>query len=122
MIKPHKTGMTIDGKRMDLEYYLLNVAERPIPAAPTHYIVAEVINTDLSVKRVTIYFNPADTWKGNSAFKPNSPESIGLAISDGLAFLRYDPNTLAYQCWVMEISTDKVVLKSSTHSLTKCAV
>lgn len=117
---PDKIGMTVNGKRMCLEHFLLNVVDRPLPKEPTHYVVAEILNTDLSIKRITIYFNPADTWKGNPSFAANSPEGVGAAIGDGLVFLNNDPNTLAYKYWIIEIATTAVVHNGTTYSLTKC--
>ena len=113
--------MTVNGKRMDLETFLLDVVERPLPNEPTHYVVADVLNTDLSVKRVTVYFNPQDTWKGNYNYGEHTPESVGLAIGDSLSFLNADPNTLAYKFHVVEVATNKVVLNPrSIYTLTKC--
>ncbi|MDP9076273.1 MAG: hypothetical protein M3O71_02520 [Bacteroidota bacterium] len=116
---PQKTGMTVDGQRMDLENYLLNVVDRPLPKAPTHYVLAEVLNTDLSIKRVTIYFNPADTWTATSGLD-NSPVGIGIAICNGLSFLGRDPNTLAYKTYIVEVASNEVVQNGFTYNCSKC--
>jgi len=129
MKAPDKVGMTVNGKRMDLENFLFNVADRPMPKEPTHYVMADVLNTDLSIKRVTVYFNPADTWEGNANFYEwkgdsglydNTPQSVGLAIVEHLAFIDRDPNTLAYKTYVVEISSNKVVHEFLTRNFSKC--
>jgi len=117
---PIKTGLSINGQQMDLESFFLNVIERPLPKEPTHYVVAEVLNTDLSIKRVTVYFNPLDTWKGDSCFFDNTPKAVGKAIGSQLHFINSDPNTLAYKYWVIEILTNNMVYEGSTYSCTKC--
>lgn len=119
MKAPEKRGMKVDGRMTDMENFLLSHAERPLPKAPTHYVVADVLNTDLSVKRVTIYFNPSDRWKSVYGL-PENAKGIGAAIGDGLAFLGSDPNTLAYKFWVVSIATDTVVHTGCTYSLNKC--
>lgn len=120
MKAPQKTGLKADGRPWMLESYLLECIERPVPPAPTHYVVAEVLNTDLSIKRVTIYFNSEDTWKGNYCYEENSPKGIGLEIGNGLVFLNRDPNTLAYKCWVVEIATGQQIVNGHTYFCTKC--
>jgi hypothetical protein len=122
MKAPQKKGMTVNGKRMDLEHFLLEVIDRPMPKEPTHYVLVDVLNTDLSIKRVTIYFNPTDTWKGNCNFNELGPESVGTVIGDGLTFLNRDPNTLAYKYWIIEIMSNSVVHNGWTYSCTKCNV
>ncbi len=118
---PFKTGMTVNGKRMDLEHFLLDVAVKPLPKEPTHYIVAEVLNTDLSIKRISIYFNPLDTWKGANNWHPNTPQSVGMGIGEHLRFLDVDPNTLAYKFWVIEVASNMVVHGPvGMYSCTKC--
>lgn len=122
MRAPDKVGMTVNGKRMDLEHFLMEVVERPLPKEPTHYVVAEILNTDLSIKRVTIYFNPADTWQGNRNFEAGTPESVGTAIGDNMVFLNTDTNTLAYKYWIVEINSNMVIHKGPTFTLTKCNI
>lgn len=122
MRSPEKVGMNVNGKRMDLEHFLLEVIERPLPKEPTHFVVAEILNTDLSVKRVTIYFNPSDTWEDGRNFYAGTPESVGTAIGDNLYFLNIDPNTLAYKYWIVEIKSNSVVHKGNTYTLTKCNI
>jgi len=120
MKAPVKKGIQANGRAWSIETYMLDGIDRPIPPAPTHYVVAEVLNTDLSVKRVTIYFNPSDTWKGDSFYDDNTPKGVGLAIGDGLLFLNRDPNTLAYKIWVSEIATGELIVKGHTYLCTKC--
>ena len=120
MIRVQKSGLKVNGKVIGLENYLLNEIDRPLPKPPTHYVVADVINTDLSIKRITVYFNPADTWADCDCFENNSPKGVGKLIGSGLQFLNTDPNTLAYKYWITEIATNKVIHKGSTYSLTKC--
>ncbi len=121
MKAPLKKGMRIDGQVMDLEHFLLNHSDRPIPPPPTHYVVVEVLNTDLSIKRVAIYFNPDDTWQPHyGGFGENNPKAVGMNIGNGLAFLSKDPNTLAYKFWIMSVDGNQIVHKGSTKLLTKC--
>lgn len=123
MKRTQKVGMVVNGKATDLENYLLNIIERPLPKPPTHYVVAEVLNTDLSIKRVTIYFNPDDTWKSSVVgFGENNPKAVGCTIGNGLQFLNNDPNTLAYQYWIVEVKTNKVVHNGTSYKLTKCEI
>ena len=119
MIAPERVGMTVNGQRMGFENYLLNVAEKPLPKAPTHYVLAEVLNTDLSVKRITVYFNPEDTWRNNT-IGGNYTHGVGEDICEGLAFLGRDPNTLAYKTYVVEIATNEVVQKGFMFNCSKC--
>ena len=121
MKAPQKTGFKVNGKLTSLENYFLNVIDRPLPKPPTHYVVAEVLNTDLSIKRVTIYFNPGDNWKGSCSYEQNSAQGVGLAIGEGLVFLNLDPNTLAYKFWIIEIATgEKIWDSNSIYLCTKC--
>jgi hypothetical protein len=82
--------------------------------------LVDVLNTDLSVKRITIYFNPSDTWKGDYAFFDHTPQSVGMGIGDKLHFLNADPNTLAYKYWVIEIATGNMVHDGKMYLCTKC--
>jgi hypothetical protein len=102
-----------------IDSYLLDCVERPLPPEPTHYVVAEVLNTDLSIKRVTVYYNANDTWQGCTRI-PKGPESIGMEISEWLIFLNRDPNTLAYKVWVMDIKTNEQILSGRTYLCTRC--
>jgi len=113
---PDKTA--VPGTNMSLENFLFNM-EHPIPPPPTHYVLAEILNTDLSIKRVTVYFNPADTWNGvECGF--NTPERVGRDIASKLHFLNSDANTLCYRTYVIEISTNKIIAKGHTISCCKC--
>jgi hypothetical protein len=120
MKAPEKKGMWVEGKPMDLENYILNVLERPLPQPPTHYVLVDILITDLSVKRVTIYYNPKDTWSERCGYP--TAQSVAKSIGDGLYFLNRDPNTLAYKFWALEVATNNVIYKGSTYSCTKCSI
>jgi len=120
MRAPEKKWTTINGRGMGLEHIIMDTLEKPLPKSPTHYVLAEVLNTDLSVKRVTIYFNPEDTWMCKSHFDEGDPKGIGMAIGDGLMFLDRDPNTLYYTYYIVEIATNDVILKGISYMCNKC--
>lgn len=107
-------SINVGSKRMALHNFLLEMPERPIPKEPTHYIVVDILNKDLSIKRVTIYFNPLDTWTNpDGNFGQNNPAAVGALIGDNLSFLGRDPNTTAYVFWILEIATNTVVSKGT---------
>jgi hypothetical protein len=109
-------SININGVDTCLHAYLLTMPDRPIPKAPTHYLVVDILNRDLSIKRVTIYFNPDDTWTNpDNQFEPYRIKWIGNFIGEHLGFLGHDPNTIAYVFWVIEVATDQLIYKSSMY-------
>lgn len=95
-------------------YQLLEHSARPIPQAPTHCVLVDVLNKDMTIKRITIYFNPADTWGDETPTLPEPERNIGLLIGQNLRFVGMDSKALAYRFWVTEINTQKIVLKPQT--------
>jgi len=67
----------------------------------------------LSIKRITIYYNPQDTWTNSesSCFINDRPRWIGDLIGGHLGFLALDPNTMAYTYWLIEVVTNSVICK-----------
>ena len=109
-------SIDVDGKRTSLHNYLLNQIEKPLPQRPTHYVVTDVLNKDLSIKRVTIYFNVNDNWKNPERhIADEKARSIGDLIGDNLAFIDRDPNSLAYTFYVMDIQTGDLVHRGFTY-------
>jgi len=107
-------GVKVNGKMIGLERYLLEMPFRPIPKEPTHYIVVDVLNNDLSIKRLTIYFNEADTWVNpDSQFGQNNSKAVGTLIGNHLGFLSLDKAAIAYRYWVMLVQTNELVLQSA---------
>src|SRR5260221_7021615 len=103
-------SVTVNGVSMCLNTYLLQMPNRLLPKSPTHYLVVDILNKDLSIKRVTIYFNPLDPWTNPSSnFAQNTSKSVGLFIGENLSFLGRDPNTTAYPFWVMEVASNTLV-------------
>lgn len=106
-------SIEVDGRKIGLEKFLLELPGRPVPKAPTHYVVAEVVNVDLSIKRVTVYFNEEDYWVNpEQRFEQNS-KSIGSLIGGHLSFLSHDRATMAYKYWVVSVASNEVVHQSS---------
>jgi hypothetical protein len=112
-------SIKVDGQPAELYDYLLNKANRPLPKEPTHYIVADVVCKDLSIKRVSIYFNPDDAWTNleNRCWEHDKPRSIGYLIGDNLRFIDNDPNTVLYTYWIVELASNKVLHKGLTYNL-----
>jgi hypothetical protein len=117
--KTRPIAIKVDGKPSELYSYLLNKANRPLPKEPTHYIIADVVSKDLSIKRVSIYFNPDDTWTNveKRSFENDKPRCIGYLIGDNLRFIDTDPNTVAYTYWIVELASNKVLHKGLTYNL-----
>jgi hypothetical protein len=115
-IKP--VTVEVSGKKMSLHDYLLTGIDRPLPKEPTHYIMADVVNRDLSIKRITVYFNPLDTWTNSDScfFEQDKPKWIGTLIGNNLAFIDVDPNTIGYTFWVIEVGTNEVLHKGVMYS------
>lgn len=109
-------AINIAGKMVPLCRYLLELPDRPVPKAPTHYVMVDILNKDLSIKRITIYFNPTDTWENpEQQWESDKPRWIGNLIGDHLGFLGPDPNTLAYTYWVIEIAANSIVYKGNMY-------
>ncbi|WP_149912718.1 hypothetical protein [Sphingobacterium cavernae] len=92
---------------------LLENENRPIPAMPTHFLLVDILNRDLSIKRVTIYFNPSDSWTIEECSSLDDLENIAKHIESNLQFLGYDNSTLAYRAYLIEVSTQSIVKKFS---------
>ena len=104
----------INGKKMSIESYLLDMPGRPLPKEPTHFVVADVVNTDLSIKRVTVYFNEFDNWiNPEGQFKQQDSKSVGNLIGDHLSFLSLDQAAMAYKFWIVQVATNEVIHQSS---------
>jgi hypothetical protein len=110
-------SIKVDGKGAELYNHLLNQPDKPLPKEPTHYVVVDTINRDLSIKRVTIYFSPYDQWDNpEKQWSDDRLKYVGVFIGENLGFLGRDPNTVAYKFWVMEIATNQLIFKSFTYS------
>lgn len=96
-------------------YRLLENENRPLPQAPTHYVSVDILNKDLSIKRVTIYFNPADSWGDDAPTFLDAERNVGKLIADNLKFVYEDANSIAHKAYVIEIDSQKVIYKSGTY-------
>ena len=106
-------SIPVDKQNRCLYSWLLEMPDRPLPKEPTHYILVDMVNTDLSIKRVTIYFNPADTWTNpEKMWEEDRPRWIGGFIANNLGFLGDDPNIVTYRYLLVEVSTNLVIYKS----------
>jgi hypothetical protein len=93
---------------------LLERADKPIPKSPTHALIVDILNTDMSFKRVSIYFNPTDNWKVVNGFE--GAKAVANHIEDHLKFIGEDLSSLAYKAWLIDIDTQKVCHQFSIKS------
>lgn len=99
--------------QIGIERFFLENPGRPLPKTPTHMVVADILNNDLSIKRITVYFNPEDHWIDPSwKFGQNNPKAVGSLIGSSLSFISKDEAAQAYKYWIVEIKTNEVVEKS----------
>lgn len=87
----------------------LEIPTRPVPQDPTHYVMVEVLNRDLSIKRVTIYFSSRDEWGHPAPPFFENERNAGHLIADGLTFLGRDEAALAWKASTIDIATGNVV-------------
>ena len=90
-------------------YTLLESEYRPLPQDPTHYVSVDILNRDLSIKRVTIFYNPADNWCDEAPVFLDAERNIGKLISDNLKFIGEDKNAAAFKAYIIEIKSQKVI-------------
>lgn len=95
---------------------LLLDENKPIPAAPTHMVLTEVLNKDLSVKRLTIYFNPLDYWDIDEYISLDPSVNIAKHIFDHAKFVNYDNSVLAWTAYLIEVSSQEVLHKFASYS------
>ncbi|MBS1528045.1 MAG: hypothetical protein JST19_20530 [Bacteroidetes bacterium] len=101
------------------ERFFMEYEGRPLPKAPTHMVVADILNKDLSIKRVTIYFNPDDQWltpRQESGL--GGVEAVGKHIGDYLGFIGLDKAAQYYRYWIVEIATNEVVIENRNGFIT----
>ncbi|HVS92451.1 MAG TPA: hypothetical protein VHE59_10480 [Mucilaginibacter sp.] len=101
--------------KTSFERFFIEHNNRPLPKEPTHYLVADILNRDLSIKRITVYFNPEDYWINPSEqFGQNNPKAVGKLIGNYLGFISMDKASQFYQYWIVEIATNNVVVEKSS--------
>jgi hypothetical protein len=108
---------------IDIPKFLIEQIDRPLPKSPTHYILAEIVNKDYSIKRVTIYFNPDDYWQGPK-FMPgeNNFKTVGMMIIDNLVFIVLDEAALECFTYIVEVATNEVVFRGRRFGVSKAKV
>lgn len=93
---------------------LLLDKNRPTPAPPTHLVLIEILNRDLSVKRITVYFNPADKWDIDEYISYDPAVNIAKHIFDQAKFVNRDNSVLAWTAYLVDIPTQEVLHKFAT--------
>jgi hypothetical protein len=97
---------------------ILTAQNRPLPSAPTHSVIVDVLNVDCTIKRISINININDSWKNgdrniNKAFKDKKDEVFRL-IEHNLRFLNLDKMGYCYTSWMIDLRTQKVVYESKS--------
>ncbi|WP_312340624.1 hypothetical protein [Sphingobacterium sp.] len=82
---------------------------RPIPAPPTHMVLIEILNRDLTIKRLTVYYNPNDAWDVNECFSLDNTINIGKHIAENSHFVNYDESVLCWGALVIELETQTIL-------------
>lgn len=83
---------------------------RPIPAPPTHMVLIEILNRDFTVKRLTVYYNPSDTWDvEDKYFSYDDPINIGKHIAQNSHFVNYDESVLCWGALIIELESQTLL-------------
>jgi hypothetical protein len=110
-------SVTLNGENSELYSSLLNNPFRTAPKEPTHCVIIDVMHTDLSAKRLYVYFNPLDTWTSNDIKKElEKPQAVGQFIGRHLGFLGQESKTAVYSFGIIDMKTRETLYTSNLHS------